>query len=60
MQRCTHCHGKFGLVRHHWWRNQFCSKACKHAFLGQRERLNRWLYGDLLSPGPGAFSSSKV
>jgi hypothetical protein len=58
MQRCTHCHGRFGLVRYHWWRNQFCSKQCKHTFLGERESLNRWLYGDFLRSGPRTISDT--
>jgi hypothetical protein len=28
MKRCTHCLGKFGLVRHYWGFKQFCSKHC--------------------------------
>ena len=58
MQRCTYCRGKFGLIRYHWWTNQFCSKKCKHVFLGERERLYRWLYGDFQCTDPVIVSDS--
>jgi hypothetical protein len=50
--RCAHCGGKFGLIRHRWFRNQFCSKRCQEKFLAKlvqdRDRVQRWL--DFLKP----------
>lgn len=48
MNCCTHCGGKFGLVRFSHFRRQFCSKKCKQDFYaiqaGKLEAARkRWL-----------------
>lgn len=30
---CSHCQGKFGLIRHRWLFHQFCRPVCKTEFL---------------------------
>jgi hypothetical protein len=47
MQRCCHCHGRFGLVSHRYLSKRFCSRKCLsihkrdlHAALA--ERAGRW------------------
>jgi len=37
-QRCHHCAGRFGLVRHTRYFKQFCSRACLQA---HQDRLRR-------------------
>jgi hypothetical protein len=50
---CAQCGGKFGLIRHRWFNNQFCSKQCQEEFLAKlvqdRDRVRQWL--DFLKPG---------
>jgi len=56
MQRCQHCHGKFGLTRHRILTFKgylnFCSRRCKDAFVLEREDFVRkkkwfkWLYDE--------------
>ena len=29
MQRCDHCHGRFGLVSHRCYLKRFCSRKCR-------------------------------
>ena len=47
MRKCANCHRPFGLVRHYWFRTQFCSKRCRRIYLDKaaqdRERMARWL-----------------
>jgi hypothetical protein len=48
MRFCTHCQGKFGLIRYGHFRRMFCSKRCKNDFYEARrvqfERSRkRWL-----------------
>lgn len=51
MKVCTHCKGKFGMVRYYHYFLQFCSNTCRLAHLAklakERERLSsfhRWLF----------------
>jgi hypothetical protein len=30
--QCSHCGGKFGLIRHTHGRKQFCSRPCRESF----------------------------
>ena len=32
MKNCAHCRAKFGLIRHRYGLQQFCSKKCLAAF----------------------------
>jgi hypothetical protein len=32
MQRCDHCHSRFGLVSHRYYFKRFCSRACLGGF----------------------------
>jgi hypothetical protein len=45
-QFCDHCGGRFGMVTHRWWRNKFCKRTCKEAYLREltlgRDKLRRW------------------
>jgi hypothetical protein len=48
MQRCCHCHGRFGLVTHRYLFKRFCSKECLGTYKRRlaaaiRERATRWL-----------------
>lgn len=47
MTRCAYCGGKFGLIRHRWYAQQFCRKKCRVAYLNKlaedRRRLMHWL-----------------
>jgi hypothetical protein len=47
MTRCAYCGGKFGLIRHRWYAQQFCRKKCRVSYLNKlaedRQRLTRWL-----------------
>jgi hypothetical protein len=36
--RCYHCHGHFGLIRHRFAFKQFCSKACLERFRNDTDR----------------------
>jgi hypothetical protein len=49
---CTHCNGPFGMIRHRWWSEAFCSEKCRKAFLekiaAERCRMLKWL--DYLKP----------
>ena len=38
-QRCHHCAGRFGLVRHTRYFKQFCSRACLQAHQEQLRRV---------------------
>ena len=47
-RRCAHCGTtKFGLIRHRWYRHQFCRKVCRDKFLDEfgkdKKRVLRWL-----------------
>lgn len=47
MQRCCHCHGRFGLVSHRFFFHRFCSLKCvgvyKHNLPAAiEERLSQW------------------
>jgi hypothetical protein len=41
--RCAVCDGKFGLVRHYWWRTPLCSKKCIDRFRARRESDRNWV-----------------
>jgi len=41
--RCAVCDGKFGLVRHYWWRTPLCSSKCVDRFRVRRENDRTWL-----------------
>jgi|KBSMisStaDraftv2_1062788.scaffolds.fasta_scaffold1055216_2 hypothetical protein len=49
LNQCTHCHGKFGLVRYpdRFFRGTFCSQACRYRFIFKRqqeiEHYRRWI-----------------
>jgi hypothetical protein len=32
-QRCAHCGGRFGLIRHRWYGHHFCRARCREAYL---------------------------
>jgi hypothetical protein len=40
--RCAICDGKFGLVRHYWWRTPLCSKKCVDRLRTPRESDRNW------------------
>lgn len=40
---CAVCGGKFGLIRHYWWRTALCSKKCIDRFNARREADHQWL-----------------
>ncbi|QOZ11670.1 hypothetical protein XH96_32240 [Bradyrhizobium sp. CCBAU 51765] len=40
---CAICGGKFGLIRHYWWRTALCSKKCVNRFKARREADQKWL-----------------
>jgi hypothetical protein len=42
MRRCFQCGGKFGLVRHAFFRAQFCSVKCLHAYKQDLQRRRTW------------------
>jgi hypothetical protein len=46
MTKCAYCGGKFGLIRHRWYAQQFCRKQCRVSYLNKlaedRQRLMRW------------------
>lgn len=41
--RCAVCEGKFGLVRHHWWRTSLCSRKCVDLFKARRQSDHNWM-----------------
>jgi ribosomal protein S14 len=45
--RCAHCGGQFGLIRHQHWALRFCRKACKDNFRAKsakdHARTSNWL-----------------
>lgn len=41
--RCAVCEGKFGLVRHHWWRTPLCSRKCVDLFKARRQSDHNWM-----------------
>lgn len=43
MNKCSQCGGKFGLVRHTFFRNQFCSKKCLQAYKLDLDMKRYWL-----------------
>jgi hypothetical protein len=44
MQRCCHCHGRFGLVSHRHLFKRFCSRTCSDA---HRRDLTSAIWGRL-------------
>jgi len=47
-RRCANCGTtKFGLIRHKWYRHQFCRKKCLDQFLDKlakdKEQFLKWL-----------------
>lgn len=40
---CAVCGGRFGLIRHYWWRTALCSKKCVDRFNARREADQKWL-----------------
>jgi hypothetical protein len=39
---CEQCGARFGLIRHRWYRHQFCSVKCRASFVGKlAERMER-------------------
>ena len=47
-RRCANCGTtKFGLVRHRWYRHQFCRRKCQEQFLDKlakdKEQFLKWL-----------------
>lgn len=40
---CAICGGKFGLIRHYYWRTALCSKKCVEHFKIRREADYEWL-----------------
>ena len=48
--RCNFCGGPFGMVRHRWWRQQFCSKRCYNLAQTQRDRLRQFLKNHVKVP----------
>jgi hypothetical protein len=54
MQRCCHCHGRFGLVSHRLLFRRFCSRQClgiyrRNLAAAIEARVNRW-FAILLAP----------
>jgi hypothetical protein len=43
MKRCSQCGVKFGLVRHTFFRNQFCSQKCLQAYKLDLDMKRYWL-----------------
>lgn len=41
--RCAVCDRKFGLVRYHSWRTQFCSRKCLDCYRARRASDGHWL-----------------
>lgn len=40
---CAICGGKFGLIRHYYWRTALCSRKCVDRFSARREADQKWL-----------------
>jgi len=58
MQRCCHCHGRFGLVSHRYLFKRFCSRACvsghkRRLAAATRRRISQWRSELLMSIGLG-------
>ncbi len=50
VNRCAMCGGKFGLIRHYYWRTPLCSKTCVDRFMARRAADQKWFAGrDLLN-----------
>jgi hypothetical protein len=43
MNKCDHCGGKFGLIRHRWWGQRFCSIRCYDVAETVRNRVRSFL-----------------
>ena len=43
VNKCHYCGGKFGLIRHHWWGEQYCSLKCFEAAEIMRNRIREFL-----------------
>jgi hypothetical protein len=43
MKRCLQCGGQFGLIRHAYFRSQFCSRKCLESHKLDLERKREWL-----------------
>jgi len=41
MKRCHVCQGRFGLIRHHYNRLQFCSRLCVAGYRARLEQMIR-------------------
>jgi hypothetical protein len=39
MKRCHVCQGRFGLIRHHYNRLQFCSRLCVAGYRTKLEQM---------------------
>ena len=37
---CAHCDGKFGLIRHRWYTQQFCCKRCREPFWTSSRKID--------------------
>lgn len=42
-KRCAICGGKFGLIRHNYWRTSLCSKKCLDRLKARQEANYKWL-----------------
>lgn len=40
---CDTCSGKFGLIRHRWWSEQYCCRRCYEIAQAQRDRVREFL-----------------
>lgn len=40
---CAVCSGKFGLIRHYWWRTALCSQKCVGRFKARWEADHQWV-----------------
>ena len=57
MKNCAHCRARFGLIRHRYGLQQFCSKKCLAAFklkfeveIRQRQSWYEFLIGHAAAP----------
>jgi hypothetical protein len=42
-KRCPICDGRFGLIRHYFWRTALCSRRCVDRFRVRQETDRKWL-----------------
>lgn len=45
VKRCAICGGKFGLIRHYYWRTPVCSEKCVERFKTRRKADQDWFAG---------------